>query len=68
MRRRAEFRIASSLPAEPAAVWQRAMSANGINAELRPLLRMTVPRGLDSLDLHALEPGRWGAAGCCSSA
>jgi hypothetical protein len=60
MARRAEFRIASSLRAEPAAVWERAMSAAGINAELGPLLRMTVPRGLDSLDLHALGPGRLG--------
>ena len=32
--------------AEPEAVWERAMSAEGINAELGPLLRMTVPRGL----------------------
>ncbi len=60
MERRGEFQIASTLPAEPAAVWERAMSADGINAELRPLLRMTVPRGLDSLDLHALEPGPLG--------
>lgn len=57
MRRRAEFRIASTLRAEPAAVWERAMSAEGINAELGPLLRMTVPRGLDELDLHTLGPG-----------
>jgi hypothetical protein len=60
MERRAELRIASSLRAEPAAVWERAMSAEGINAELGPLLRMTVPRGLESLDLHALEPGPLG--------
>jgi hypothetical protein len=60
MERRGEFRIASSLPAAPAAVWERAMSAEGINAELGPLLRMTVPRGLDSLDLHDLEPGPLG--------
>jgi hypothetical protein len=60
MRRRAELRVASSLRAEPAAVWERAMSAEGINAELGPLLRMTVPRGLESLDLHALEPGSLG--------
>jgi ligand-binding SRPBCC domain-containing protein len=58
MRRRAEFAIGSTLRAQPAAVWERAMSAEGINAELAPLLRMTVPRGLDSLDLHGLEPGR----------
>lgn len=60
MERRGEFRIASVLAAEPAAVWERAMSAEGINAELRPLLRMTTPRGLESLDLHGLEPGPLG--------
>ncbi len=60
MWRRAEFRIASSLRAEPAAVWERATSAEGINDELGPLLKMTVPRGLESLDLHALEPGYLG--------
>jgi hypothetical protein len=60
MRRRAEFEIVSTLGAEPAAVWERAMSAEGINAELGPLLRMTVPRGLESLDLHGLEPGPLG--------
>ncbi len=60
MRRRGEFAIGSTLRAEPAAVWERAMSAEGINAELAPLLRMTVPRGLDSLDLHGLGPGPLG--------
>jgi hypothetical protein len=60
MERRGGFSIASTLAAEPAAVWGRAMSAEGINAELGPLLRMTVPRGLESLDLHALEPGPLG--------
>jgi hypothetical protein len=60
MERRGEFHIASTLRAEPAAVWERAMSAEGINAELGPLLRMTTPRGLESLDLHGLEPGPLG--------
>jgi hypothetical protein len=60
MRRRGELRIGSMLRAEPAAVWERAMSAAGINAELGPLLRMTTPRGRESLDLHALEPGPLG--------
>ncbi len=60
MRRRAELSIASELRAAPDLVWERAMSAEGINAELGPVLRMTVPRGLDSLDLHALEPGPLG--------
>ena len=60
MQRRGEFEIVSTLRAEPAAVWERATSAEGINAELGPLLRMTVPRGLESLDLHGLEPGPLG--------
>ena len=60
MQRRGEFRIASTLRAEPAAVWERAMGAEGINAELGPLLRMTVPRGLGNLDLHRLQPGPLG--------
>jgi hypothetical protein len=60
MERRGEFRIASTLRAGPATVWERAMSAEGINAELGPLLRMTVPRGLESLDLRGLEPGPLG--------
>jgi hypothetical protein len=60
MERRGEFRIGSTLRAEPAAVWERAMSAEGINAELGPLLRMTTPRGLGSLDLRQLGPGPLG--------
>jgi hypothetical protein len=60
MERRGEFRIGSSLRAAPEAVWERVMSAEGINAELGPLLRMTTPRGLESLDLRALEPGPLG--------
>ena len=41
------------------------MSAEGINDELMPLLRMTVPRGLDGLDLRrARAAARSGAAGC----
>ena len=36
------------------------MSEEGINDELGPFLRMTVPRGLDELDLAKVEPGRLG--------
>jgi hypothetical protein len=60
MRRRSEFRIRSRLAAEPRAVWERVMSADGINFEMAPLLRMTVPRGLGDLDLAGVEPGRLG--------
>jgi hypothetical protein len=57
MRRRAEARVASTLDAEPATVAEWALSAEGINDELSPWLRMTVPRGADGLDLHSLRPG-----------
>jgi ligand-binding SRPBCC domain-containing protein len=60
MERRAEIRVESRLEAEPAVVWARVMSAEGINDELGPWFRMTVPRGLDSLDLESVEPGRLG--------
>jgi len=60
MRRRAELRVSSRLAAEPAAVWARVASAAGINFEMAPLFRMTVPRGLEALDLDGVEPGRLG--------
>jgi hypothetical protein len=60
MRRRAEVRVASRLRAGSQEVWARAMSEEGINAELGPWMRMTVPRGLESLDLETIEPGRLG--------
>src|SRR6187402_1000221 len=60
MERRAEIRETSRLAADPGAVWERVMSAEGINDEMAPLLRMTVPRGLDGLDLARVEPGRLG--------
>jgi hypothetical protein len=60
MARRAEIRVASTLRAEPATVWARALSAAGINDELGPLLRMTVPRGLDGLGADVVEPGPLG--------
>jgi ligand-binding SRPBCC domain-containing protein len=60
MRRRAEILESSRLDASPEAVWERVMSADGINFEMAPVFRMTVPRGLDDLDLSTVEPGRLG--------
>ncbi len=60
MQRRAEIRVVSRLRADSTAVWGRAMSEEGINAELGPWMRMTVPRGVESLDLETVEPGRLG--------
>jgi hypothetical protein len=57
MERRAEIRVASRLRAGSDAVWERVMSEEGINAELGPWMRMTVPRGVESLDLETVEPG-----------
>jgi ligand-binding SRPBCC domain-containing protein len=44
------FEIASRLEAPAAAVWDRATSFEGINDELRPLLRMTAPPEVRRLD------------------
>ena len=58
MRRRAELRFGSRLQAPPEVVWQRVIAAEGVNDELRPLLRMTVPRGLEDFGIDDVEPGR----------
>lgn len=47
MRRRAEITVGSRLAAPPAVVWARVITPAGINDEMRPLMRMLVPRGLD---------------------
>jgi hypothetical protein len=52
--------VASTLAAPPAEVRARALSEEGINEELGPWLRMTVPRGIEGLDLQNLEPGPLG--------
>ena len=57
MRRRAEARVGSTLAAERSAVAAWALSAEGINDELRPWLRMTVPAGAGGLDVRSLGPG-----------
>jgi ligand-binding SRPBCC domain-containing protein len=45
------------LGAPAAAVWERAATLEGVNAELRPILRMTAPRHLRGATLADLEPG-----------
>lgn len=60
MRRRGEFRVSSVLAAPADRVLARALSAEGINDELGPFLRMTVPPGLDDLDLTSVRPGPLG--------
>ena len=60
MRRRAEITVTSELEAGAEAVWARAIDPEGINYELRPLMRMTVPRGAENFGLDDLEPGHIG--------
>jgi ligand-binding SRPBCC domain-containing protein len=59
MDRRAEIVVSSEVEAGPAAVWARVTDPAGINDELMPLMRMTVPRGARDFGLD-LEPGRVG--------
>jgi ligand-binding SRPBCC domain-containing protein len=42
----------SRLNAAPETVWQRAVSPEGINYELRPLMRMTMPRRLRGMSIE----------------
>jgi len=60
MVRRAEISVSSELEASTEAVWERAIDPEGINYELRPLMRMTVPRGAEDFGLGDLEPGHIG--------
>ncbi len=60
MRRRGEIAVSSELDASAEAVWARAIDPEGINYELRPLMRMTVPKGAEDFGLDDLEPGHIG--------
>jgi hypothetical protein len=60
MRRRAEITVGSELAASAEAVWARAIDPAGINYELGPLMRMTVPRGAEDFGLDDPEPGHIG--------
>jgi hypothetical protein len=53
----AEIRVSSRLSAPPRAVWERIVTPVGINDEMRPFLRMTVPRGLERLDPGSVRLG-----------
>lgn len=49
--------LAVALAAPAPAVWERAVTFDGVNDEFAPLLRMTVPRGLERATLADVEPG-----------
>lgn len=48
----------SGLTASPAEVWQWISSFRGVATEMRPLLRMSVPRGIRGLAELDLTPGQ----------
>jgi len=47
----------TEIPAPAGLVWERAVSPEGINHELAPLLRMTMPRGLRDATLDDVAVG-----------
>lgn len=55
--RSAEISVSSRLDAPPAAVWDRIITPEGINDEMRPYLRMTLPPGIEQLNPESVEIG-----------
>jgi ligand-binding SRPBCC domain-containing protein len=49
--------LTTRVPADAAAVWRRATSPDGINHELRPWLRMTMPRAMRGATIDDVEVG-----------
>lgn len=58
--RRAEIALTSELGVDAETLWARITDPAGINDELRPLMRMTVPAGAQDFGLDDPEPGRIG--------
>lgn len=52
-----QFEVASRLDAPADAVWARVTTAAGVNDELMPIVRMTVPRGLGDLNIDTVSNG-----------
>ena len=53
----AELRVASRVSAPREEVWQRVTTPEGVNGELMPIVRMTLPRGVERLDLDSVAVG-----------
>ena len=58
MSRTISLQFASSLHSSREAVWEWITSVEGIRAEMRPVLRMTVPKSLRGLADVQITPGR----------
>jgi hypothetical protein len=56
--RGAEISVASRLEALPSTVWERVITPEGINDEMRPLLKMTLPHGVENLNPANIELGK----------
>jgi len=52
-----EIVVSSRLDAPAERVWERAITPEGINDEMRPWLRMTIPAGVESLDPESVVLG-----------
>lgn len=52
------FSISSDLAAPPEVVWRHVTAMDGVNDEMGPLLRMTVPSGLRDARIDDLPTGR----------
>ena len=51
------IQVSTRLPAPADAVWARAVTPEGINDELRPILRMTMPRGMADASIDDVAVG-----------
>ncbi|MGH2975594.1 MAG: hypothetical protein ACRDLL_12100 [Solirubrobacterales bacterium] len=56
--RSAEISVSSQLDAPAAEVWDWVTTPEGINDEMRPFLRMTLPPGVERLDPQSVELGK----------
>jgi ligand-binding SRPBCC domain-containing protein len=56
--RPAEFSVTSEVAAAPQQVWERVISPEGINHEMRPWMRMTMPEGVDALTPQNIQLGK----------
>jgi ligand-binding SRPBCC domain-containing protein len=55
--RPAEFSVSSQVGAPPERVWERVIAPEGINHEMRPWMRMTMPAGIEALTPETIELG-----------
>ena len=58
MTRAGSFSVSSRLATDADRVWAEATSAEGINYELMPIVRMTVPGGQDTLSIADVRDGQ----------